>query len=216
MLRVVRDLQDHSVSQHPWLLQKWLEYLHVICLEQFDANSRLELSLAALRQDGNITFYYKGIKRMFLEEGVVTPPYIVTGNKMRFSTDDGQERKSFEWLNEFLYLFLAIFADPKIGALLFKEPPSTLFNLVYQAHRRSTLIKAFRKQGLLMLGRDKTKEHWIAGQKSAGTKRTRGMSLDELDRLIVTFTQEQGATTKGGGIRAEAVLVASATPSRRP
>ncbi|PVH90985.1 hypothetical protein DM02DRAFT_546712, partial [Periconia macrospinosa] len=50
--------------------------------------SRLELLLAALRQDSNIMFCYKGIKRIFLKKGVVTLPHIVIRNKMRFSTVD--------------------------------------------------------------------------------------------------------------------------------
>lgn len=142
--------------------------------------------------------------------------------------------------------FSAVFADPNTVALPFKEPPRTLFNLVFQAHRRSgregaynqaweapALVKACRKQGLLMLGWDRTEEHWIAGWTSAGTKgflpmwergmpptllmreRIRGLSLDELDGLMAGFTQEQGAAAEGEGIRAEAVLAASATPLRR-
>lgn len=30
--------QQYSVLQHPRLLGTWLEYLHVLCLEQFDAD----------------------------------------------------------------------------------------------------------------------------------------------------------------------------------
>ncbi|KAK7178210.1 hypothetical protein PSPO01_15744 [Paraphaeosphaeria sporulosa] len=87
-----------------------------------------ELSAAALEQDGSVAFCYSGMKRMFIDEGLVAPPHIVTGNKMRFSAvdklleflflwDDEQERagwgakpfrlilqKSFEWLDEFFYL----------------------------------------------------------------------------------------------------------------
>lgn len=90
--------QQYDVQQHPWLLQKWLEYLHALNLEQFDADlwssmlaahkSHPKLSPAALKQEGNIAFYYRSIRRMFLKEGVVTPPHIVTGNKMRFATVD--------------------------------------------------------------------------------------------------------------------------------
>ena len=319
--------QQYNIQQHPRLLRKWLEYLHALSLEQFDADvwssmlaahkSRPELSPAALKQDGNMTFCYKGMKRMFLDEGMVAPPHIVTGNKMRFSTvdklldflflwDDDQERagwggrpyrlilqKSFEfvesqlgyqrasrWLDEFFYLvrlthwilpypsnksliastkesrtqsltgrmmwFSAVFADPSMVALPFKETPRTVFNLVYQAHRYSgrvgaydqawetaALIKACRKRGLLMPGRDETAEHWIAGRTSAGTKgflpvwergmpptlsmreRIRGLSLDELDGLMVAFAQEQGAAVGVGGNYVGAAPVASATPSRR-
>ena len=84
-----------------------------------------------------------------------------------------------------------------------------------------------------MLGVDETAEHWIAGRTSAGTKgflpvwergvpptlsmreRIRGLSLDELDELMVAFTQEEGATVTEG-VREEdgPVQVARATPSR--
>ncbi|PVH92677.1 hypothetical protein DM02DRAFT_619785 [Periconia macrospinosa] len=317
--------QQHSVQQDPRLLRKWLEYLHALNLEQFDADvwslilaahkSRPELSPAALRQDGNMRFCYKGMKRMFLDEGVVTPPHIVTGNKMRFSTvdklldflflwDDDQERagwggrpyrlilqKSFEfvegqlgyrrasrWLDEFFYLvrlthwilpypsnkamiastkesrtqsltgrmmwFSAVFADPGMVALPFKEAPRTVFDLVYRAHRHSdrpgaydqawetaALIKACRKRGMLMLGWDRTAEHWIAGRTSAGTKgflpvwergmpptlsmreRIGGLSLDELDGLMAAFTQEQGTVIRGGKTHEGASPAAMATPS---
>ena len=319
--------QQHSVQQHPPLLQKWLEYLHALNLEQFDADvwssmlaahkSRPELSPAALRQNGDMTFCYKGMKCMFLEEGVVAPPHIVTGNKMRFSTvgklldflflwDDDQERagwggrpyrlilqKSFEfvegqlgyrrasrWLDEFFYLvrlthwilpypsnkamiastkesrtqswtgrmmwFSAVFADPGMVALPFREAPRTVFSLIFRAHRRSrrggafdqawettALIKACRREGLLILGWDETDEHWIAGRTSAGTKgflpvwergipptlsmreRIRGLSLDELDRLMVAFTQEQGVGTGGDETHPGASLAAAAMPLER-
>ena len=256
--------QQHSVQQHPRLLEKWLEYLQVLIIEQFDADiwhsmlaahkRRPELSPAALKQDGNIAFSYQGMRRMFLEGGVASPPHIVTGNKMRFSTveklldflflwDDSQERagwgnrsyrlilqKSFQfidtqlgyerasgWLDKFFYLvrlthwilpypsdkalivstkasprqkfngrtmwFSAAFADPSQVSLPFKDQPTTLSRLISQAHQYcrpevtldqpwegSALIKACRRQGLLMLGWDETEENWIAGRKSAGTK----------------------------------------------
>ncbi|KAF7441634.1 hypothetical protein A1F99_140680 [Pyrenophora tritici-repentis] len=319
--------QQYDVQQHPWLLKKWLEYLHVLCLEQFDADvwttmlaahkRRPELSAAALKQDGNVAFCYKGMKRMFTDEGVVAPPHIVTGNKMRFSKldqlldflflwDDNQERqgwgarpyrlilqKSFEfiesqlgyrrasrWLDEFFYLvqlthwmlpypsnkslimstkeshskglrgrmmwFSAVFTDPSLVRLPFDEPPRTVYDLVYQAHRQSgragghdqawettALMKACRRQGLGIQGVDKTAEHWIAGRTSAGTKgfvpvwergmpprlamreRIKGLSLDELDGVMVAFTQE-GSAVVVEGVQEEdcPVLVGRATDSR--
>ncbi|CAE7221502.1 hypothetical protein PTTW11_11432 [Pyrenophora teres f. teres] len=319
--------QQYDVQQHPWLLKKWLEYLHVLCLEQFDADvwttmlaahkRRPELSAAALKQDGNVAFCYKGMKRMFTDEGVVAPPHIVTGNKMRFSKldqlldflflwDDNQERqgwgarpyrlilqKSFEfiesqlgyrrasrWLDEFFYLvqlthwmlpypsnkslimstkeshskglrgrmmwFSAVFTDPSLVRLPFDEPPRTVYDLVYQAHRQSgragghdqawettALMKACRRQGLGIQGVDKTAEHWIAGRTSAGTKgfvpvwergmpprlamreRIKGLSLDELDGVMVAFTQE-GSAVVVKGVQEEdcPVLVGRATDSR--
>ena len=319
--------QQYSVLRHPRLLRTWLEYLHALCLEQFDVDvwaamlaahkSRPELSADALKQDGNMTFCYKRMRRMFLDQGVVAPPHIVTGNKMRFSAvdkllnflflwDDELERagwgakpfrlilqKSFEfvesqlgyrhadrWLDEFFYLvrlthwilpypsnkslvmstkesrtqglsgrmmwFSAVFAEPSMVRLPFNEPPRTVYNIVYQAHRHSgragahdqawetaALIKACRKQGLRMLGVDKTAEHWIAGRTSAGTKgflpvwergvpptlsmreRIRGLSVDELDELMVGFTQEEDATVVEG-VREEdgPVQVARTMPSQ--
>ena len=82
-----------------------------------------------------------------------------------------------------------------------------------------------------MLGWDNAVEHWIAGRTSAGTKgflpvwergmpptlsmreRIRGLSLDELDGLMVTFTQEQGAADGGEETRVEAAPEAAAPPS---
>ena len=46
---------------------------------------RLELLLAALKQDSNIAFSYQGIRRIFLKRGVASLLHIVIGNKMRFS-----------------------------------------------------------------------------------------------------------------------------------
>ncbi|KAL5370878.1 hypothetical protein DPSP01_014620 [Paraphaeosphaeria sporulosa] len=318
--------QQHCVRQHPQLLRTWLEYLHVLCLEQFDADvwatmlaahkSRPELSAGALKQDGNMAFCYRGMKRTFIDEGVVAPPHIVTGNKIRFSAvgklldflflwDDELERagwgvkpfrlilqKSFEfiegqlgrqradrWLDEFFYLvrlthwilpypsnkslimstkesrsqglrgrmmwFSAVFADPSLVRLPFEGPPRTVYTLVYYAHRQSgrtgahdqawetaALIKACRQLGLRMQGVDRTAEHWIAGRTSAGTKgflpvwergmpptlamreRIRGLSLDELDGLMVAFTQEGGAAVAEGGQREEIPVQARATPPR--
>ena len=47
---------------------------------------RLELLLAALKQNSNIAFSYQGIRRMFLKGGVASLLHIITGNKIRFST----------------------------------------------------------------------------------------------------------------------------------
>ena len=76
------------------LLGKWLEYLYALNLEQFNtdiwkamlkSNKRCpELTLDTVKQQGEIRFYYNGIKRMFRVNRVPCPPYFVTGNKMRF------------------------------------------------------------------------------------------------------------------------------------
>jgi hypothetical protein len=62
-----------------------------------------ELLLQALEQKGNVAYCYRGMKGMFLVDGVVCPLHLVTGNKMRFERvaqlldflflwDDGEER----------------------------------------------------------------------------------------------------------------------------
>ena len=98
--------QQYNVQQHPQLLRKWLEYLHALSLERFDADMwssmlaahriRSKLLPIALKQGGSMTFCYKGMKRTFLDKSVVAPLHIVTGNRMRFSTEDK--------LLEFLFL----------------------------------------------------------------------------------------------------------------
>ena len=106
--QAVKDLRDvyvrfaqaegwydqYNVDCDSGRLGKWLEYLHVLNLEQFDAdvwkamlaaNKRSpELTPEAIRQDGDVDYCYRGMKRMFLVDGAASPPHLVTGNKMRF------------------------------------------------------------------------------------------------------------------------------------
>jgi hypothetical protein len=104
------------VQHHPALLEKWLEYLHALNLEQFDVDitkamlkcnkhSR-ELTPGLVQERGDIRFCRRGMKAMFMVDGVVGPPHFVTGNKMRFDSvidlldflflwDDGQERRGW-------------------------------------------------------------------------------------------------------------------------
>lgn len=109
--------ERYNIKQHPQLLEKWLEYLHVLAIDQFDADicktmlaahkRHPELSPAALERDGHIRFCHRGMRDMFLVDGIVGPPHFVTGNKMRFSKvgelldflflwDDGKERVGWE------------------------------------------------------------------------------------------------------------------------
>ena len=84
------------MQQRPDLCEKWLEYLHALNLEQFDADVWLamqaahkaqpQLSPTAFKQAGNIQFSYKGMETLFLSRAREAPPHIVTGNKMRLST----------------------------------------------------------------------------------------------------------------------------------
>jgi hypothetical protein len=125
--RAVKDLRDvyirfnqaeswydrYKVYNNPALLSKWLEYLHVLNLEQFDtdvwkamikANKRYpELTAEATQQKGEVQFCYRDMKSMFSVDGVIGLPHFVTGNKMRFERvadllnflflwDDGEER----------------------------------------------------------------------------------------------------------------------------
>ena len=106
--RAVKDLRDayvrfnqaeawydqYSIDHNPRLLGKWLEYLHALNLEQFDsdvwkavlkANQHSpELTPEAIRRDGAVEYCYRDMKEMFLVDEGVSPPYFVTGNKMRF------------------------------------------------------------------------------------------------------------------------------------
>jgi hypothetical protein len=125
--RAVKDLRDvyvrfsqaeawydrYQVQQSTSLRDKWLEYLHVLNLEQFDvdiwkamvkSNKRSpELSARAIRQKGQMRFCYHHMERAFTVNGSQVPPHLVTGNKMRFERvgelldflflwDDYQER----------------------------------------------------------------------------------------------------------------------------
>jgi hypothetical protein len=125
--QAVKDLRDvfvrfnqaeswydrYSVQRNRQRLQKWLEYLHVLNIAQFDADvwgtmlsvhkRSPELSPQALKQKGDVAYCYHGMKGMFSVDGVICPPHLVTGNKMRFEKvaelldflflwDDGAER----------------------------------------------------------------------------------------------------------------------------
>jgi hypothetical protein len=125
--RAVKDLRDvyirfnqaeswferYSVGQSAPLLDKWLEYLHVLNLEQFDAdiwkamlrsNKRSpELISTATAQQGKMQFCHADMKHAFSINGTPIAPHFVTGNKMRFERvgellnflflwEDGQDR----------------------------------------------------------------------------------------------------------------------------
>lgn len=331
--KAVKDLRDvfvrfnqaeswynqYNVEQNSRLLRKWLEYLHVLNLEQFDndvwkamlaAHKRHpELSPHALEQDSNVAYCYRGMKDMFVVDGVISPPHIVTGNKMRFEKmgdlldflflwDDGQERQGWQgkpyrmilqrtfemverrlgynrasrWLDEFLHLvrlthwilpypsnnaliastktsrrlglsrrmmwFSAVYAHPDKVELPFQSMPRTLYTLLWRGHRQisdgdslpqvwstSHLIQACRTQGVRIHGLEESKEYWIAGRRSAGTKgfhpvwersqapslkmleQIRNKSLDELEQLMIEITQENseaGEMVRCGGSKGSA------------
>lgn len=102
-----------------------------------------------------------------------------------------------------------------------------------RAWETAALIKACRQRGLRMQGVDKTAEHWIAGRTSVGTKgflpvwergmpptlamreKVSGLSLDELDGVMVAFTQERSTAVVEVRQEDGPERVARATPSRR-
>ncbi|KAF2622933.1 hypothetical protein BU25DRAFT_451613 [Macroventuria anomochaeta] len=101
-----RWFQEHNIGKNPGLLRKWLEYLYALNLEQFDADvwkamlkahkQTQQLSPQALEQRGKMAYCFDGMKGFFLNNGVVSPPHIVTGNKGAF--------KGVEDLLNFLFL----------------------------------------------------------------------------------------------------------------
>ena len=128
--RAVKDLRDvyvrfnqaeswydrYNVQHSAPLLSKWLEYLHALNLEQFDTDiwkamlkshkRSPELTPDAIGQKGDVRFCHHHMKRMFSVDGVTSPPYFVTGNKMRFERvadlldflflwEDGKERRGW-------------------------------------------------------------------------------------------------------------------------
>jgi hypothetical protein len=108
-------LSQYNIKEHPRLLTKWYEYLFALNLEQFDAdvwktmlrahNQTPQLSPQALRQEGRVVYSYDDMKHLFLNNNVVSPPHIATGNKGQFnSTGDllgflflPDERKRTGW-----------------------------------------------------------------------------------------------------------------------
>jgi hypothetical protein len=119
--RAVKDLRDVFVrfnQAKSWYNQynmqgnrrlriAWLEYLHVLNLEQFDAdlwkamlraNKRSpELNPEYSKLPEETRFCYYDMKRMFLVNGTTGPPHLVTGNKMRFERVDDLLNFLFLW-----------------------------------------------------------------------------------------------------------------------
>jgi hypothetical protein len=131
--QAVKDLRDvyvrfnqaeawytqYRLDESPRRVEKWLEYLHALNLQQFDADvwktvlaahkRNEELSPGAIEQGCSVGYSYHGMRDMFVVDGAAGPPHLVTGNKMRFTTidsllqflflwEDGQER--IGWANK--------------------------------------------------------------------------------------------------------------------
>lgn len=96
------------------------------------------------------------------------------------------------------------------------------------------LIKQCRKVGIPMQGRDDSEEYWVAGRVgiSGGPNRAvweeylpptlsmrtriRGLGLNELEALMVTFTQEADVVMRTGEANDGSVASTGLSPSRRP
>jgi hypothetical protein len=96
---------QYDLAQDQPLRTKWLEYLLVLNIEQFDSDiwktvlrmdqSRPELAPGMADQLPNLRFCFGDMRAMCKVGGEVGPPHIVTGNKSRF-------KNGFELLS---YLF---------------------------------------------------------------------------------------------------------------
>ncbi|KAI8931113.1 hypothetical protein NX059_012123 [Plenodomus lindquistii] len=119
--RAVKDLRDvfvrfnqaegwytqHQMAHQPGVRRMWLEYLHALNLEQFDADvwkamlaahkRHPELSPAAAESGVPISYCYRGMRKLFLVDGRVTPPHLVTGNKIRYRTVGELLDFLFQW-----------------------------------------------------------------------------------------------------------------------
>ena len=85
---------QYNIRHSLRLLEKQLEYLYALNLEQFDSDiqkamlkinrGHLELTLEAIQCNGKVEYCYQGIKEMFIVNRVPNQPYFVTRNKMQF------------------------------------------------------------------------------------------------------------------------------------
>lgn len=107
--RAVKDLRDvfvrfnqaeswydrYDMQSKPHLQLRWLEYLHVLNLEQFDidiwkamlqAQKRSpELIPEVVQQHASMRFCHREMRKAFRVDGDLCGPHLVTGNKKRFS-----------------------------------------------------------------------------------------------------------------------------------
>ncbi|KAF2844278.1 hypothetical protein T440DRAFT_525778 [Plenodomus tracheiphilus IPT5] len=119
--RAVKDLRDvfvrfnqaegwytqHQMARQPGVRRMWLEYLHALNLEQFDADvwkamlaahkRHPELSPATADSVDPISYCYRGMRQLFLVDGRETPPHLVTGNKIRHRNVGELLNFLFQW-----------------------------------------------------------------------------------------------------------------------
>jgi hypothetical protein len=122
--RAVKDLRDahirldhqavswyeqYHIQDNEGLIKLWLEYLHALNLEQFDADvwramlkadkRTSELRPEVIREPQKIQFCHAGMREMFTVDGVATGPHFVTGNKMKFENAIDLVHYLFMWDN---------------------------------------------------------------------------------------------------------------------
>ncbi|KAH6702793.1 hypothetical protein BKA61DRAFT_646779 [Leptodontidium sp. MPI-SDFR-AT-0119] len=200
--RAVKDLRDVYVrfnQAESWYDRyNWLEYLHVLNLEQFDTDRSPELTPEAIQQKGEIRFWFHDMKNMFSIDHSIG------------------YRKAEEWLDEFFQLirlthwvlpypsnayfimstktnrnqglkgrmmwFSVVYANPEKVALPIRSHPRTLYDILWNARREAfgdgrdqqgwstvQLISACRAQGVKIYGREEAEEYWVVGR-TAGLK----------------------------------------------
>jgi hypothetical protein len=179
--RAVKDLRDvyirfsqaeswydrYNVQESRPLLEKWLEYLHILSLEQFDADvwkvmlrshtRSPELAPGAIEQQGEMRFCYHDMKRTFWINGASVAPHFVTGNKMRFERvgallnflflwDDGEERpgwghKPYRTILQKTFHLI----ERRLGYRCADQWLDEFFHLVRLTHTRCSLMHPMRR-----------------------------------------------------------------------
>ncbi|KAF4620107.1 hypothetical protein G7Y89_g14718 [Cudoniella acicularis] len=204
--RAVRDLRSafvrlsqadawfdqYHLAQNQSLRNKWLEYLHVLNIEQFDSDiwktvlkiniSRPELTPGIVDRLPDIQFCFQDMREMCELEGQISAPHVVTGNKFRF-------KNSFDLL---CFLFCWRDGNERIG--WDAEPYRMIFRKTF------TLIKQYlgRNEGWI-LGRqsysstESSKSHWEEFHRPPHLKllgEIKGKCLGELDELMSQFQRD--------------------------
>ncbi|KAN0103560.1 hypothetical protein V8E51_011873 [Hyaloscypha variabilis] len=191
--RAVKDLRDVYIrfnQAESWFDRyNWLEYLHALNLEQFDADRCPELTPGAVRQEGEIRFCYNGMRRMFPDQWLdeffhlvrLTHWVLPYPSNAAFIATTKTSRT--QGLKGRMMWFSAVYADPDRVELPFRSHPRTLYDMFWDARQQafgdgrdqrawstSQLITACRAQGLKMHGQEETEEYWVVGKRSAGLK----------------------------------------------
>ncbi|KAF2175411.1 hypothetical protein K469DRAFT_610840 [Zopfia rhizophila CBS 207.26] len=210
--RAVKDLRDvyvrfnqaeswydrYNVHHNLGLLGKWLEYLHVLNLEQFDtdvwkamlkANKRYpELTPETIQRNGEIDFCYRGMKEKaerWLDEflHLVRLTHWILPYPSNTALIASTKTSHRQGLKGRMMWFSAVYAHPDKVELPFQSMPCTLYDILWNARRQtfgeggsrdtwgtSQLISACRAQGVRIYGLEQAEEHWVVGKRSVGAK----------------------------------------------